>query len=66
MDPVLLPTQWANYLSMLGFALLALLVWRIPKQLIYRNAPDESRWRDIRIWASALISVQLVLYATFT
>ena len=61
-----LPTSWANYLSMAGFLLLAVLVWRIPRHLIYANAPDNRRWRDIRIWASILITIQLCLYWLFS
>ncbi len=66
MDLASLPVAWANYLSMLGFALLAVLVWLIPGHRIYQEARDEAGWRDIRVWASVLIAVQLALYALFT
>ena len=61
-----LPVAWANYLSMAGFTVLALFVWLIPKRLILSEAPDASRWRDIRVWATVLILVQIGLYAIFT
>ena len=61
-----LPVAWANYLSMAGFAFLALFVWLIPRRLILSEAPDASRWRDIRVWATALIVLQIGLYAIFT
>ena len=61
-----LPVAWANYLSMAGFAFLALFVWLIPRRLILSEAPDASRWRDIRVWATALIVLQIGLYAVFT
>ena len=61
-----LPVAWANYLSILGFLFLAVVVWVIPRKIIYQEAPDNSRWRDIRIWASVLITMQLILYAVFT
>ncbi len=61
-----LPVAWANYLSMAGFAVLALFVWLIPRRLILSEAPDASRWRDIRLWATALIVLQIGLYAVFT
>ncbi len=61
-----LPVAWANYLSMAGFATLALFVWLIPKRLILSEAPDASRWRDTRVWATVLILVQIGLYAIFT
>ncbi len=61
-----LPTEWANYLSMAGFIVLAVLVWAIPKHLVLAESPDTRRWRDLRLWASVLISVQLVLYVLFS
>lgn len=61
-----LPVAWANYLSIFGFLCLAGLVWLIPKERVYAEAPDNAKWRDIRLWASALILIQLTLYAVFT
>ena len=66
MDPSTWPVVWANYLSMLGFALLAVLVWLIPRERVMQEAPDDARWRDLRLWASVLIAVQVGLYAFFT
>lgn len=60
-----LPVEWANYISIVGFLFLGVLVWAIPKRLIYSGADDQAMWRDIRIWASVLIVIQLVLYVVF-
>jgi len=65
MDLSSLPVAWANYLSIAGFVFLAVLVWLIPRALIYTEAKDQSRWRDIRIWATVLIAAQLTLYTLF-
>ena len=61
-----LPVAWANYLSMGGFVVLGLLVWLIPRKLIFQGAPETALWRDIRWWATLLIALQLGLYAIFT
>ena len=61
-----LPVAWANYISIAGFLFLGVIVWSIPKKLIYADAKDDARWRDIRIWATVLIIIQLILYLTFT
>lgn len=61
-----LPVAWANYISIAGFLFLGVIVWAIPKKLIYAEAKDNARWRDIRIWATVLIIVQVALYLTFT
>ena len=65
MDLSTLPVAWANYLSILGFLVLGALVWLIPKKIIFTEAPDQSRWRDMRLWASVLIAMQLALYTLF-
>lgn len=65
MDIANLPLAWANYLSMLIFLGLLVLVWSIPKKSLQEDAPDQSRWRDIRLWATALIGIQLLVYAVF-
>lgn len=66
MDLSTLPVAWANYISIAGFLFLGVLVWLIPQRLIYAEAENQSRWRDIRIWASVLITLQLALYTIFT
>ena len=65
MNLATLPLEWANYLSIIGFLCLFVLVWLIPQQAVYEDAPDQSRWRDIRLWATVLIAIQLFLYAVF-
>ena len=61
-----LPVAWANYISIGGFLFLGVIVWAIPRSLIFTEASDQSSWRDIRIWATVLIGIQLVLYLVFT
>jgi len=61
-----LPVVWANYVSIAGFLFLAVLVWSIPRDLIYQDSKDDAGWRDIRWWATVLIAAQLVLYSIFT
>ncbi len=60
-----LPTSWANTITMLLFGLLLIILWSFPRQIVLRGAPDQARWRDIRIWATVLIFVQLGIYTVF-
>ena len=60
-----LPVVWANYISIVGFLFLGILVWVIPKRLIYTDASDQAKWRDIRVWATVLIGFQVTLYLVF-
>ena len=60
-----LPMSWANTITMVLFGVLLLFVWSFPYRHIVRDAPDQNRWRDLRIWATLLIFVQLGIYAVF-
>ncbi len=59
------PTWWANVVTIVLFVGIMLLVWRVPLSFVMQDAPDASRWRDIRVWAVALILLQFVVYAVF-
>ncbi len=60
-----LPTWWANAISAVIFAGIAVGVFFVPRASLFRDAPDHSAWRDIRLWAVVLVIVQLAIYATF-
>ena len=60
-----LPVAWAAPVSMLAFVALLILLWCFPARHIYGDAPDRARWRDLRIWGTALILIQLGIYWLF-
>ena len=60
-----LPLVWANFVSMGLFALLAVLIWFVPRHAVMSESPDQRRWRDVRIWAIVLIGIQITIYLTF-
>jgi len=43
---------------------LLLLIWTLtrPRRMVYRGAPDDKRWRDLRLWVVPLVLVQVLLY----
>ena len=53
-----MPAEWGNYVSMLLFCGLGVLVWLIPSK-ITAGLADPKRWQDIRLWAMVLIALQL-------
>lgn len=57
-----LPVAWALPLSGSAFLVLLAIVWAIPRDLVLRGAPDGARWRDLRLWATVLVCVQLGVY----
>jgi hypothetical protein len=61
-----LPVWWANVITLIGFVLIAAACFRVPRDAVIADAPDQSRWRDLRWWALALIGVQLTIYGIFS
>ena len=58
---------WMAYaLTVIIFAVLLVLAWSVPKASILSDAPDTSAWRDLRVWASALIVLELLIYYVFS
>ncbi|XOV89921.1 MAG: hypothetical protein ACFHX7_08535 [Pseudomonadota bacterium] len=61
-----LPLWWATAITFGLFFLIALGTWLLPRDKVLADAPDKSTWRDIRIWASCLIVLQLSIYWVFS
>ncbi|MFW5861465.1 MAG: hypothetical protein ACOCWZ_04375 [Spirochaetota bacterium] len=60
-----LPLWTAKIGAAVIFGGILLMAWVLPRGFIYQGAPDNSNWRDLRIWATLLILIQLGLYAIF-
>ena len=60
-----LPTPWANTITMVMFVVLLTILWSFPKERIYGDAPDRAIWRDLRLWGTLLIALQLGIYTLF-
>ena len=69
----ILDFQWAAGLSLatarlffLAFFLLVLVFAVLQRRdYIYAGAPDRARWRDLRLWAAALMVLQIAIYMSF-
>ena len=59
-----LPAWTPNALSAALFVGILLGVWRVPFERVLADAP-RARWRDLRLWATALVVIQLALYWVF-
>jgi hypothetical protein len=46
---------------------LALAIWALtmPRQYVFLGAPDQARWRDVRIWAVIVIGLEIIPYLFF-
>ena len=60
------PVWWGNLTTQILFVLIAIAVFAVPKRVFMADAPDQSRWRDIRIWAVLLVLAQLGIYTLFS
>ena len=60
------PQWWAYVFTVILFLLILVGIWLTPKNEIMADAPDQARWRDIRLWATVLIAVQLLIYYQFS
>ena len=60
-----LPLVLGKYIAALFFVGMIVWAWFRPGKYIYEGAPDKSRWRDLRIWATVFLGIQVVLYIIF-
>ncbi len=47
----------------IGLYLIAIVwVWTLGREFVFRGAPDQKRWRDLRIWATLVVIPYIALY----
>ena len=62
--------QWLGRLPMsvamacaVGLYVVALVwVWGLSREFVFRGAPDSHWWRDLRIWATAVVIPYIAIY----
>ncbi len=60
-----LPLWTAKLGALCLFGGILAFTWTLPKEFVFHGAPDRARWRDLRIWATALILFQMAIYWVF-
>lgn len=60
-----IPLFWGKILAVAGFAIIILWAWLRPRGYILSGAPDRRWWRDLRIWTTLLLVMQIILYLSF-
>jgi len=60
-----LPLYWPKIIATCTFVGVAVWTWLRPKQFIYEGAPNTKRWRDLRLWITGLMAIQVFLYWYF-
>ena len=44
------------------FVIAGCAVWTLRRSYVYLGAPDQSRWRDLRIWSTVLLIPYVLIY----
>jgi len=44
------------------FVIAGVAVWTLRRNYVYLGAPDQARWRDLRIWSTALLIPYILVY----
>ena len=44
------------------FVVAGLWVWTLRREFIFRGAPDQKRWRDLRLWAMVVLLPYIAVY----
>lgn len=60
-----LPLVWGKIIAAACFAGMIIWVWFRPRSFIFQEAPDDHHWRDLRIWASIFMGIQIIIYLIF-
>ncbi len=59
------PSWGVKVLAGMIFLALAILPFLLPKDYIFKGAPNQKLWRDIRFWTLAVVLVELAIYLYF-
>lgn len=57
-----LPMSVAKIVVIAFFVASGVAVWSLPRKFVYLGAPDEARWRDLRIWAILVLVPYILVY----
>ena len=60
-----LPMGAARLAVVLLLLIPTIVVLRQKRERIYEGAPDQARWRDLRIWAALFVLPYLLIYLLF-
>jgi len=60
-----IPLFWGKIIAVVLFAGIVIWAWFRPKEYIYKEAPDKRWWRDLRIWTTVLLALQIIIYLSF-
>ena len=57
-----LPMSVAMICAIGLYVIAVIWVWTIPKEFVFRGAPDQKPWRDLRVWATLVTVPYVIIY----
>ena len=60
-----IPLPWVRVIITAIFLIIIIWVWLMPKNYIFSSSPDKKIWRDLRIWATAAVITEGLIYLIF-
>lgn len=57
-----LPMSVAMACALGLYAIAVIWVWTLPKKFVFRGAPDQRPWRDLRVWATLVTIPYVIIY----
>lgn len=60
-----IPLFWAKVIAIATYSGGILWTWIRPKSFIFEDTPDKKIWRDLRIWITVIMVIQIALYLYF-
>ncbi len=58
--------MWVSKLCAVGlFVIVGLWVSTLKREYVYLGAPDQAKWRDLRIWTWLVLLPYIIIYLTF-
>ena len=62
MDGSRIPLYWGVVVTVILYVGIG--IWAIlrPKKYIFIGAPNQAKWRDLRIWTVILVVIQIAVY----
>ena len=60
-----IPLFWAKVVAVLTFSGGILWTWIRPADFIFKDAPTQKKWRDLRIWITMVMIIQIAIYLYF-
>jgi hypothetical protein len=57
-----LPMSVAMICAIGLYVIAVIWVWTLPKEFVFRGAPDQKPWRDLRVWATVVTIPYVIIY----